>query len=180
MAVRFGHYQTALFPIWNAARVHAVFIKRHDRISQATWDEGKQLPTALKKAEKRIHDELLERGYKHCGPEWFNCSVNETVTKLALFHYGSLDPPEAADGHNCEAYMFSPTEMIRLEDDYVNIAQLAEPKQSARPAKLTEKMKESKKQEAERSRKKTKDTEPAIQPVTDAVTVTALQARLHK
>jgi hypothetical protein len=156
------------------------FLSR-DAIVSAKWDEGKQLPTALKKANKRIHDELLERGYKHCGPEWFNSSVNEKVNIMALFHYGSLDPPEAADGQTCEAYIFSPTETIRLEDNYVNIAQLAEPKQSTRPSKLTDKMKESKEQDAGRSRKKvTEPAEKPIQPVTDAATVTALQARLHK
>ncbi len=67
-----------------------------------------------------------------------------------------MDPaPEKANGHNCEAYVFSPTEMIRVEDDFINISQLAEPKTTDRASKPTEKMRESQEQDTERSRKKT-------------------------
>ena len=151
LQARFAYYQTAMFPIWNHARIHAIYVKRADRIEKSNWTEGKAVPTALKKAEGRVHDELLERGFDHCGPEWFNCSVNECVKIMSLFHFGTLEPPTRADGHLCEAYIFSETDMIRVEDDYVNISQLAEPKTTGRPTKLTAKMKESKAQELERS-----------------------------
>ena len=155
MAVRMNHYQTALFPIWKHARIHALFIKRSDRIQQRDFDEGGAMPSALKRAEKRIHDELLSRKIDHCGPEWFHVSVNEAVKIMALFHFGSKELGERADGHNCEAYIFGGLEdkyeMIRVEDDFINAIELAEPKRhEGVERKMTEKMRASKQQESER------------------------------
>jgi hypothetical protein len=171
LKTRFFFYQTAWWPVMAHARIHGVWLKKADRTQKSDWT-GSGLPnTILVKAEARIHAEITANGFEMHG-EWAQVSVNQMVKWLNLFHFGSLTstPPEEWDGHGMEAYLFTNTlKMIIIEDTFVSAAELYENRKGDRTRKKSQKQREADGDEP---------VETPIKPVTDAATVTALQARL--
>ena len=115
--------------------------------------------TILKKSEKRIHDKIEE--YGDMEGEWTpsHVSVNQVCKWLNEFHFGTTDPPLVSDGLGLEAYYFTDeahgNAMIRVEDRFVNSADIEEIRTGRQPAqrKKTKRQLESEEQIAARSRK---------------------------